>query len=257
MSLTSQWSSDLAAWGIPADILDQAPENPWIHPPALFTVPDEISDSPSHRRARKKVEVNGSILDVGCGGGIAAFAASPPATTVIGVDHQQEMLDMFTETAESRKLAHQEFLGDWPDVAPQVPHADVVTCHHVVYNVPRIEEFIEALDTHAHHRVVIEMPQEHPLANMSAAWKYFWDLDRPTNPTSHDFVAILKSMGLNAQYEDWSHPVRTGLSEDENARFMTIRLCLPESRQDEVRDFFRHHPTPLERKLTTIWWDKT
>lgn len=256
MTLASNWSSDLATWGIPSEILIQAPQSPWIHPPALFTVPDVIPETPSQTRARELLVDGDSVLDIGCGGGIAAFAVAPPAGKVIGVDHQQEMLNMFAATAHSRGLIHQEILGDWPDVIEQTPVADVVTCHHVVFNVPAVEPFIRGLDNCARKRVVIEMPQEHPLANMSPAWKHFWGLNRPTKPTSHDFIAILKSMGINAQYEDWSHPVRSGMSDDENARFMTIRLCLPQSRQDEVRDFFRNHPTPIERKLTTIWWDK-
>lgn len=256
MSLASNWSSDLAAWGIPSEIIDQAPQSPWIHPSALFTVPDVISETPSHKRARELMPENGSVLDVGCGGGIAAFAVAPPAQTIIGVDHQQEMLDMFAQTANSRELYHQEFLGDWPDVATSVPMADVVTCHHVVFNVSKIEPFVRELDAHANKRVVIEMPQLHPLSTMSEAWKHFWNLDRPTKPTSLDFVAVLKSCGINAQHEDWSQPIRGGISEEENACFMRIRLCLPESRESEVLNFFREHPVLPERNLTTIWWDK-
>jgi len=36
------------------------------------------------------------MSEVGCGGGIAAFATVPPVRHVIGVDHQPEMLDMFS-----------------------------------------------------------------------------------------------------------------------------------------------------------------
>lgn len=256
MTLTSKWSSDLAAWGIPSEILNQAPQSPWIHPPALFTVPDVIPDTPSHRQARELLRAGDSVLDVGCGGGIAAFATAPPAGTVIGVDHQQQMLDMFAATATSRDLQHHEILGDWPDVADQTPIADVVTCHHVVFNVPHIENFIHELDRHARKRVVIEMPQLHPLTTMSAAWKYFWKLERPTKPTSQDLIDILKSMNLNPQFEHWSHPIRSGLSMDDEVRFMRIRLCLPESRDEEIREFIQTNPAASERKLTTIWWDK-
>jgi hypothetical protein len=46
-----KWASDLAAWAIPPEILAQAPESPWIHPPVLFQAPDAPSDSPSRRHA--------------------------------------------------------------------------------------------------------------------------------------------------------------------------------------------------------------
>jgi SAM-dependent methyltransferase len=86
------------------------------------------------------------VLDVGCGGGRAAFAVAPPAGTVVGVDHQQGMLDAFAVTADARGLVHREVLGDWPDVAEATPVADVVVCHHVVYNVADLAPFVTALD---------------------------------------------------------------------------------------------------------------
>ena len=48
-----QWKSDLALWAIPKEILEQAIEKPWIHPPALFEIPEIIKDSLSHRRSRE------------------------------------------------------------------------------------------------------------------------------------------------------------------------------------------------------------
>ena len=256
MSISSNWSSALDAWGIPSEILQQAPQNPWIHPPALFAVPEVIPETPSHLRARETLDSGGSVLDIGCGGGIAAFAVAPPASSVIGVDHQQEMLTMFAATAQARGLKHEEVLGDWPDVAAQTPTADVVTCHHVVFNIPQIEAFIRELNSHANQRVVIEMPQQHPLSTMTAAWKHFWDLDRPVKPTSDDLIQIVQAMELKPKFEHWEHPIRSGLTLDDEVRFMRIRLCLPESKDDEIRGFIQDNPAASTRKLTTIWWDK-
>ena len=39
MKASKKWKSDLQAWAIPKEIIDQAPENPWIHPPVLFQIP--------------------------------------------------------------------------------------------------------------------------------------------------------------------------------------------------------------------------
>lgn len=46
------WDQQLAGWGVPQEILDQAPRSPWIMPMALFRVPESAgpADSPSHRR---------------------------------------------------------------------------------------------------------------------------------------------------------------------------------------------------------------
>ena len=250
-----KWAKDLAEWAIPESIISQAPESPWIHPPAMFTLPTEIPDSPSHQRAREAMPAGGSVLDIGCGGGIAAFAIAPPAGTVIGVDHQDEMLKMFAESANAKGLEHQEVLGDWPDVSPQTPIADVVTCHHVAYNVAQIEPFLKALDSHATKRVVIELPQQHPLSTMRDSWKHFWDLDRPVNPTPQDLIEVLKQMGIEANLELWQGPKLRPLNIEDDVRFLRIRLCLDSSRDSDIQKFLAAQQQMQSRALATIWWD--
>ncbi|MEN9735726.1 MAG: hypothetical protein RL129_436, partial [Actinomycetota bacterium] len=133
----------------------------------MFDLPNEIEKSPSHEQALAALEVAGSVLDVGCGGGIAAFALVSKAKNVIGVDHQSEMLEMFAKNAERFAVSHQEILGFWPDVADSTPAADVVVSHHVAYNVSNIEEFLIGLSEKARKRVVVEIPNQHPLSNLN------------------------------------------------------------------------------------------
>lgn len=255
MSHQEDWARSLATWGIPKEILDQAETSPWIHPPVLFQVPDEVRSTISHARAFEALPVGGSVLDVGCGGGIAAFALTPPAAHVIGVDHQPEMLAMFSDNAVKRGVTSEVFEGFWPQIAPEVPSADVVVSHHVVYNVAEIGPFLTALSDHARSRVVIEMPTRHPLSNMSAAWKHFWNLERPMQPTSENLVEVLGELGINVRAQNWTEPMRDTVDLDQEAEFMRIRLCLPAERLQEVRDYLRAHPLPKQREVATIWWD--
>jgi SAM-dependent methyltransferase len=250
-----QWRNALEAWALPNEIINAAPQSPWIHPPVLFEVPDTISPSPSHERAREVLVGGATVLDVGCGGGIAAFALTPPATHVIGVDHQPEMLAMFKANATARGLDVETVDGFWPEVAHCTPVADVATAHHVVYNVADIEPFLRALDDHARSRVVLELPDRHPLASMSEAWRHFWNLERPDGPTPEDLLDVLHELGLDAHREQWRTSSRAEQNPEQAAHFMRIRLCLPESREGEVRDFLQSHPAPLTRELSTIWWD--
>ena len=150
-----RWKADLALWAIPKEILDQAVEKPWIHPPALFEIPEVIKDSLSHQRSREAMPKGGSVLDIGCGGGIATFAITPPAGHVIGVDEQQAMLDLYKANAEKFSVTSETVLGQWPAVADVTPVADVVTVHHVVFNVGDIVPFLAELNSHARKRVVI------------------------------------------------------------------------------------------------------
>lgn len=251
----AQWRRDLAAWALPDEILANACESPWIHPPVLFDVPATIEDSPSHQRAREALGEGGSVLDVGCGGGIAAFALTPPATHVMGVDHQGPMLEMFAANAAERRVSAETFEGFWPAVAARVPRADVVTAHHVVYNVSDIEPFIRALSEHATRRVVLEMPQHHPLSILSGAWRHFWQLERPTAPTPLELRAVLDEMGIAVSLDFWSGPMRVEQNLDQAAHFTRIRLCLPESRESEVRQFLHDNPPPMTRELATLFWD--
>jgi SAM-dependent methyltransferase len=254
-SAVEKWAQALSEWAIPKEILEAASENPWIHPPALYQVPEHIDMTFSHACAVEALPIGGSVLDVGCGGGIAAFAVTPPATRVIGVDHQSEMLEMFAVNASSRAVSAEVFAGFWPLIAEQVPKADIVVSHHVAYNVADIVPFLQALNSHAKNRVVIEIPTHHPLTHMSAAWKYFWNLDRPTSPSAMDLVEVLKEIGIRAHWNIWPGPLRESADIDQESEFLRIRLCLPPERLGEVKDFLRDHPVPPQRELATIWWD--
>lgn len=255
MSYQEHWARSLAEWSIPSEILMQAQTSPWIHPPALFQIPEEIDVTISHSRAREALADGGSVLDVGCGGGIATFALTPPATHVIGIDHQSEMLEMFTENAQRYGVTCEIYEGFWPEIAGDVPIADVVVCHHVVYNIANIGPFLLALNSHARNRVVIEMPTRHPLTNMSAAWKHFWNLERPSEPSSEDIMNVLNEIGIRASIQHWSGPLRDRVDIDQDADFLRIRLCLPPERLSDVREFLVMNPPPRQREIATIWWD--
>ena len=251
-----KWRTDLQKWAIPSEILHQAPENPYIHPAINFTVPLVIEDSPSNFRAREILTHGSSVLDIGCGGGIAAMACVPPANHLIGVDHQSEMLEMFAENAAQRGASSEIYEGFWPELSSQVPVADVVTAYHVLYNVQNIEDFLLAMDSHASKRVVIEMPQRHPQSTSAIYWKNFWNVDRPEGPVPDQIITILRELGVSANIELWEGKMGRGLSLEEESAFMTTRLCLPQSREPEVREFMSRQSKLVMRPLATIWWDK-
>jgi SAM-dependent methyltransferase len=256
LTAVEKWNSDLAQWAIPQEILDQAEVEPWFHPAALFALPEEIEDSVSHQRAREVMPLDGTVLDIGCGGGVAAFAISPPAKHLIGVDHQSEMLDMFSANAQKRGLTSEIFEGFWPAIAEQVPIADVVTCHHVVYNVGDIKDFVEALNAHARIRVVIELPLAHPTSSRSGGWKHFWNLDRPTSPTADDFMNVVLELGISAHIEKFTGKLTVEEGEADRIEYTRKRLCLPKSRIDEVVEFLKNEPSPTTRDVAVVWWDK-
>lgn len=250
------WANALARWAIPQEIIDQAPQSPWIHPVESFRpTGDLFVESPSRLRALEALHGGApSVLDIGCGGGRAAFGLTPPATRVVGVDHQQVMLDVFTTEAQARGLDVETVLGNWPDVADITPTCDVVVCHHVFYNVANIEPFVHELSTHANMRVVVELPLRHPLSHLSDCWQHFWNLDRPTTPTAHDALEVVRSLGYDAVIEVIDSPPPPHIVTDADVEHTRIRLCLPASRDGEIREFLLSHPRQ-GRTVATLWWN--
>ena len=252
------WAAQLAAWALPDAIIAQAPESPWVHDVASFAVDDALDrDTRSAVAAREVLPlVGGVVLDVGCGGGRSSMPLVPPAASLIGTDQSEAMLSAFAAAAASSGVAVSTVLGRWPDVAPQTSVADVVVCHHVLFNVSDVEAFVLALTDHARLAVVVEVPRHHPLSAWSGAWKHFWDLDRPLGPTDDDLVAVLRALGLEP--EVWHGP-RSSLSRSASdpARMIESsrrRLCLPASRDVELAAYLAEHPPAWEETVATIRW---
>jgi SAM-dependent methyltransferase len=254
------WAELLAAWAIPADILERAPEPPWGCPPALFAHAaeeavgvDPESRSPSARRALEALPEDGSVLDVGAGGGAASLPLAPPAGRVTAVDQSPKMLAAFAALAERVGVAHAEVEGSWPEVAAQVELADVVVCHHVFYNVGELPPFVQALTGRARRRVVVELTAVHPQAHLNDLWRHFHGTDRPTGPTAEDAAAVVAEMGLDAGLERFDAPSRwTGIDRAEVVTFVRRRLCLTADRDPEIDAALGDAFAP--RPLATLWW---
>lgn len=252
-----QWARELGEWAVPQDILDQAPRAPFVFPPEMFAAPPsgEESKSRSTQLARERLVGGGSVLDIGCGGGAAAFAAAPPATHLIGSDRQEDMTKLFASTAAERGLSCETYAGPWPDVAEQVPVADVVVSHNVLYNVPDIVSFARAAHEHARHRVVLEVTEFHPQTVRKPLWRHFWNLERPGGPTADVAVAALREAGLPALCEpSVATPRNDQRASMVDAAFWCRQLCLPQDRADEVAELVAELEFPKER--VTIWWDR-
>ena len=252
----TRWAEQLAAWAVPQWILDAAPAQPYVFPPRMFAAPAPGSTprSRSTEIAAAALTSGGSVLDVGCGGGAAAFALVPPATEVVGTDRQEDMLSLFAATAGERGVPVQTVPGSWPDVADRVPAADVVVCHNVLYNVPDLAAFAAALHDHARRRVVLEITERHPQTARAPLWQHFWGIDRPSGPDAALAAEVLRDSGLPVTVEGSTATARdTALAAPVEAGFWCRQLCLPPERESEVAELVRELPFPDRR--VTLWWD--
>ncbi|HEX9032578.1 MAG TPA: class I SAM-dependent methyltransferase [Streptosporangiaceae bacterium] len=268
VDLLRQWRDDLAAWAIPEHITAAVAESPWVLPGQVFARrADQVSaepSGPSFEHAWAALEPPGSVLDVGSGPGAACLPLLPRTTALTAVDANDAMLGLLAERAAARGMTATCVPGRWPQIAPQVPVADVVTCHHVLYNVADLAPFVTSLTSHARRLVVVETSGVHPLTSLNDLWLTFHGLRRPERPTGTDLIAILRAMDLDIGYVPWRR--QGGPDYSSFAELVDVtrrRLCLPPERADEVGAALTEagvdpaHPQDLGssgRDALTIWW---
>lgn len=244
----ARWAELQGGRGVPPEILAAAQADPWVHAPRDFTAPDVAADTPSRAAAAELLGDGGTVLDVGCGGGAAAFALDR-LSAVTGVDRQRDMLDQFAAAAAARGVPCRTVLGSWPEVAAAAGAADVVVCHHVLHNVVDLPPFLRALTAAARRGVVVEMLAEHPLAWLDPLWVRFHGLHRPPPATDADAVAVLAELGVAPDVVRWQRAE----SLPQDPAWVTRRLCLPAERVDEVAAALVELP-PRRRRAATLTW---
>jgi SAM-dependent methyltransferase len=251
----ARWREQLDGWAIPTEILAAAPESPWAFPVGLFRSRARRAGSrpatPSNREAARHLPAGGSVLDVGAGGGAASLPLAGLAGRLVAVDESPDMVAAFLAAAEAAGVPASGVEGRWPEVAGRVAPADVVVCHHVLYNVADLAPFADALTGHARRRVVAELTDRHPLAGLAPLWRRFHDLDRPSGPGADDAVAALEALGLQVARQDWESRDRFGFDDfDQLVAFTRRRLCLPASRDPEVAAALLEEGT---RQVDGVW----
>jgi SAM-dependent methyltransferase len=260
-----RWRDDLAAWAIPDHITAAVSESPWVMSPRVFARrADRLRAAPSgtsYQRAWEALDPPGSVLDVGSGAGAACLPLLPRTTSLTAVDSRAEMLARLADRAAAAGITPRTVAGPWPQAAARAGRADVVTCHHVLYNVPDLEPFVTALTASARRRVVAEVTAAHPLTPLNPLWLRFHGLRRPDSPPAADLIAVLEAMGLRPGHQAWSASRgRDYDSPGELADITRRRLCLPPERTPDVAAVLAETGSGVDvpsgvTDMVTIWWD--
>jgi len=269
--LLARWRADLDSWAIPPEIIGRAAQTPWGPEREVFIrrarVRTAAPGGASYRRAAEALpsEGSGGLLDIGAGAGAASLPLLEKVASLVAVDADAPLLAELVRQAGTAATRVRTVIGRWPDVAAGVEPADVVVCHHVLYNVPDLAPFVAALTAHARRRVVIEITAAHPLARLNPLWERFHGLVRPTRPTWSDAAETIRSLGNAVQVEREQLPADPpGGTWDELVAATARRLCLGPERAFDVAAALEAEGTrqadpatwtPQIRSAVTLWWD--
>lgn len=253
-----RWREHVRRTEVPQAVLDAAPEPAFTLEPERFRWKPEQDATqpvrPSRRRALEALPEGGSVLDVGVGGGASSLGLVPKPGLIIGVDPLEGMLASFRESAEAAGVAVETVLGNWPDAADEVAAADVAVCHHAIYRVERIEEFLTALTGHARRRVVVEVSEHSPLVALNPLMARFHGLDRPDWAVPDTLQAVLAELGLAAEREDIVLPAQAQEVTPQMVAFARRRLYVGPERDPEIEEFLRTRQ-PQDHRVAAIWWE--
>jgi hypothetical protein len=166
------------------------------------------------------------------------------------------MLDAFVEAATAAGVARRTVHGSWPDVADHTPVADVVVCHHVLYDAVDVVPFLLALTAHARLAVVVEITTRHPMSAWSPAWLHFWGLERPAGPTHEDLITVLSELGLDPEHTTSGRGPLPRFAADPERLVPTARrrLCLAADRDPELESWLAANPPDWPEMVATIRW---
>ncbi len=241
----------------PQAVLDAAPEPEGSFEPERFRWRPEADANqpvrPSRRRALEALPEGGSVLDVGVGGGASSLGLAPKPGLIIGVDPLPGMLESFAASACAVGVSTRIVLGTWPDVAGEVEAVDVAVCHHALYRVTEIEDFVTALTASARHRVVLELSAHSPLAALNPLWRTLHGIERPDWLVVDEAYAVLVSMGLTVEREDILLAPQAQPVTSDSVAFARRRLFVGPEHDPEIEEFLRAR-IPQEHRVAALWW---
>lgn len=270
MTAVDHWRGQLEAWALPQELLDAVPWNPYAWPAELFARRDAVgSDRVVPERHTNTVIGRfepDSVIDVGAGAGGSCLDLAAKGIRVTAVEPDPGMAEKLRSMVAERNLTVDVVEAAWPEAAAFVVPADVVTCSHVIHNVPDPGPFLEAMQAGALVAVVIQEFEAHPWAHLGPYYRALHQLERPVGPTVDDLVAVVEeTLGVEPTVERWlGGPPMWFADRDELLDFYGRRLVVPVNRRVDLESVLgpaivelgdgRVQLEERQKSMATIWW---
>jgi 2-polyprenyl-3-methyl-5-hydroxy-6-metoxy-1,4-benzoquinol methylase len=266
------WRVALEAWAIPQRLIDAVGVDPHRWQPEFWERMRQVenarlADTPTFKLV-DSLSRGGSVLDVGAGTGRLAIPLAAKGHRVTAVERDPAVAQALAGEALRSGVRLTQVVGAWPLVAGNTGVHDVVLSTQVVYDVPGIGGFVEAMHDRARRAVVVEMTPRHPWSALSRYFRSLHDLARPSRPTVEDFIdVVVEVTKVIPQQERWVTPSGLRFADmQELLTFYRRRLLVPPLRSMEAAALLepdiRHTEDgwlvlgPAERDVVTLWWQK-
>ncbi|MEX1207920.1 MAG: class I SAM-dependent methyltransferase [Acidimicrobiia bacterium] len=264
------WRRALDSWALPERLLAGVDDSPFSWPAHLYERMIALdSESPVVAMAAGLMGDGGSVLDVGAGAGRLALPLAERGHRVTAVERDEGMAQALGDAAGRAGLDVTRIVGTWPQVAGNAGIHDLCVSGHVVFDVPAIGPFLEAMNRCARRAVIIEMTPRHPWSGLSRYYRALHGIDRPTRPTVDDFVRVVEEVvGVAPEVEWRTVPAAFRFADtQELLEFYRRRLLVPPARSLEAAailepDIHRLDDGWLvlgapEREVVTVRWSRS
>lgn len=195
-----EWQKTVEAEHAQSDrIREEAASDDFWRPVAHRFVPPkrgELAQDDTVEKLAEFVSPDGTVLDIGAGGGRLAIPLTDYCSHVTAVEPSEAMRERLVATAEAWDVTNISVIPDsWEDTEVE-PH-DLVVSAHVVYTVQPVELFVRKMTNHAKRTAALISFERPATATYLPLWTAVHGEARIELPSFQQITTLLAEMEID------------------------------------------------------------